>query len=47
MVGKERNNILIAVSEILKEKVKIRIKSPFGDGDAGEKITQIVNRELT
>jgi len=47
VVGKEMDNILIAVSEILMEKVELPIKSPFGDGDAGEKIAQIVNRELT
>ena len=47
VVGTERNNILIAVTEILEEKVKLPIRSPFGDGDAGEEIAQIVKKELT
>lgn len=47
VAGTERENILTAVTEILKEKVELPIESPFGDGDAGEKIAQIVKRELT
>jgi len=47
VVGTERDNILTAVTEILEEKVKLSMKSPFGDGDAGEKIAQIVKKELT
>ena len=47
VVATERDNILTATTEISEEKVKLPIKSPFGDGDAGEKIAQIVKKELT
>ena len=46
VVGTERDNILTAVTEILEKKVKLPVKSPFGDGDAGEKIARIVEEEL-
>jgi UDP-N-acetylglucosamine 2-epimerase (non-hydrolysing) len=47
VVGTEKDSILTAITEILKKKVKLPEKSPFGDGDAGEKIAQIVEGELT
>lgn len=47
VVGTEKDSILTAITEILKGKLKLPVKSPFGDGDAGEKIAQIVERELT
>jgi UDP-N-acetylglucosamine 2-epimerase len=37
IVGTEKNSILIAITEILKGKMKLPVKSPFGDVDAGEK----------
>jgi UDP-N-acetylglucosamine 2-epimerase (non-hydrolysing) len=46
VVGTDKDNIIAAISEILKEKVKLPVKSPFGDGDAGEKIARIVEEEL-
>jgi len=46
VVGIEKDNILVAITETLKKKVALPDKSPFGDGDAGERIAQIVEREL-
>jgi len=47
VVGTEKNSILTATTEMLKKRMKLPIKSPFGNGDAGEKIANIVERELT
>jgi len=46
VVGTEKDNILAAINEIFVGKVKLPVKSPFGDGDAGEKIARIVEEEL-
>lgn len=46
VVGTEKNNIVAAINEIFEKKVKLAARSPFGDGDAGEKIARIVEEEL-
>jgi len=46
VVGTERDGIVTAVSQILKYGMQLPIKSPFGDGTAGEKIAQILKKEL-
>ena len=46
VVGTEKDSIIVAINEILDEKVKLPVESPFGDGNAGEKIARIVEEEL-
>lgn len=46
VVGTKKSSILRAISEILEEKKDVPLRSPFGDGDAGQKIAQIIEREL-
>ncbi len=46
VVGTENVDILVAINDILEGKVKLPVESPFGDGDAGEKIAGIVEEEL-
>lgn len=46
VVGVEKEKILSAATEILKEKLKLPETSPFGDGEACEKISKIVMEEL-
>lgn len=46
VVGTEKTSILAAISKVLDEKREVPLKSPFGDGDAGKKIVQIIEKEL-
>ena len=46
VVGIEKDNIVTAINEILKRKVKLPIISPFGDGNASKKIARIVEEGL-
>jgi len=47
VVGTEKDSILAAIDEIANEKANLPVKSPFGDGNAGEKIARIVENILT
>jgi len=46
VVGTDKGSILRAISEDLEEKKGVPLKSPYGDGDAGHRIAQIVKDEL-
>jgi len=46
VVGTEKDKILAATSETLNRKMTFSNKSPFGDGNAGERIVRIVEKEL-
>lgn len=46
VVGVEKDKILSATGEALSTKAALPAKSPFGDGDAGEKIARIAIEEL-
>jgi hypothetical protein len=35
-----KDNIQVAINEVLQWKVKLPVKSPFGEGYAGEKIAR-------
>jgi len=46
VVGTEKGSILRAIGEDLEEKKGVPLRSPYGNGDAGQKIAQIVEKEL-
>ncbi|UCC34016.1 MAG: UDP-N-acetylglucosamine 2-epimerase (non-hydrolyzing) [Candidatus Bathyarchaeota archaeon] len=46
VVGTEKSNVLAAINEILEERKEIPLGSPYGDGNAGRNIAQIVKNEL-
>jgi UDP-N-acetylglucosamine 2-epimerase (non-hydrolysing) len=46
VVGVQKHDILAVIEEILKGKLNLSRKSPFGDGHAGERIVQIIMEEL-
>jgi len=46
VVGIKKDKILSATNETLSRKVTLPVKSPFGNGDAGEKIVRIAMEEL-
>ena len=46
VVGTEKGDILVAISEILEGEFTLPVESPFGDGHAGERIVRIIEEEL-
>jgi len=45
VVGTKKASILRGISEVLEDKNEVPLRSPFGEGDAGEKIVQIIANE--
>jgi UDP-N-acetylglucosamine 2-epimerase (non-hydrolysing) len=46
VVGTEKNQILTAIHAALESRKQLPEKSPFGDGNAAEKTTQIIKKDL-
>lgn len=46
IVGTEKHRILDAMKRTLKQRKKLPRKSPYGDGNAAEKIAKIIKEEL-
>jgi UDP-N-acetylglucosamine 2-epimerase (non-hydrolysing) len=46
VVGTEKHEMLTAIKAALKSRKQLPEKSPFGDGNAAEKIIQIIKRDL-
>ena len=46
VVGTEKQEILTAIKAALESRKQLPEKSPFGDGNAAEKITQIIKKEV-
>ena len=46
IVGTEKHKILDAMKRTLKQRKKLPRKSPYGDGNAAEKIAKIIKEEL-
>jgi UDP-N-acetylglucosamine 2-epimerase (non-hydrolysing) len=47
VVGVEKQKILKAVKRTLEQQKELPEKSPYGDGNAAEKIVRIIKEELT
>jgi len=46
IVGTEKRNILAAIETALTKGKRLPARSPFGDGDAAEKIVEIIGKEF-
>jgi UDP-N-acetylglucosamine 2-epimerase (non-hydrolysing) len=46
VVGTGKHQILTAIKTAIENKKQLPEKSPFGDGNAAEKTTQIIKKEL-
>ena len=46
VVGTERDNILRAMKKTLEDRKVLPEKSPYGNGDAAEKIVRIIKEEI-
>jgi len=46
VVGTKKASILRGISDVLEDKTEVPLRSPYGNGDAGQKIAQIVEKEL-
>jgi len=46
VVGTDKNKVLTAITEALKKREELPSKSPYGNGDAAEKIVNITQKEL-
>jgi UDP-N-acetylglucosamine 2-epimerase (non-hydrolysing) len=47
VVGTEKKNILDAMEEALKNSKELPLNSPYGNGDAAEKIVRIIKDEVS
>jgi UDP-N-acetylglucosamine 2-epimerase (non-hydrolysing) len=46
VVGTDKNKALAAIKEAIKKRETLPNKSPYGDGDAAEKIVKILQKEI-
>jgi UDP-N-acetylglucosamine 2-epimerase (non-hydrolysing) len=46
VVGTEKREILAAIETTLKRRKELPDRSPFGDGDAAEKIVEIIKKDF-
>jgi UDP-N-acetylglucosamine 2-epimerase (non-hydrolysing) len=46
VVGTDKNQILATINETLAKREELPIKSPYGNGDAAEKIVKIIQNEV-
>ena len=46
VVGTEKHEILSAIASALEDRKQLPEKSPFGDGNAAERIAEILGKDL-